>query len=141
MQLLHNLSIRKKMIALFVLSMVFLLVVGLTGYGYLKTVQKNADHMYTNISVPMDWVNRIRTMTVEIQAYTFDIIIETNLNASQMEQLVKYNKIRLEYMKNQSEVRWLSSQNQNNEAYALYISSTEPLQTLNESNFGGYLEK
>lgn len=161
MQLLRNLSIRKKMITLFVLSMFFLLVVGLTGYGYLKTVQKNADQMYTNISVPMDWVNQIRTMTFEIQASTFDIIIskdperkkkleklisdktfkvtelfnslkEVNLNVSQMEQLVKYNKIRLAYMKGQSEVRWLSSQNQNNEAYALYISSTEPLQ--NEMN-------
>ncbi|OXM88354.1 methyl-accepting chemotaxis protein [Paenibacillus rigui] len=161
MRWLSQLSIRKKMITLFVISLFFLLVVGLTGYKYLSTVQKNSEQMYANVMVPKEWVNEIRTMTFEIQAYTYDIIISTdparkkkleqliqdrnakvtelynslkemNQNAFQAESLGKYNKIRISYMSAQSEVRWLSTQNQNKESYTLYISQVEPLQ--NEMN-------
>ncbi|NHN31840.1 methyl-accepting chemotaxis protein [Paenibacillus sp. S3N08] len=155
--ILRNLSIRRKMIILLAVSLFFLLVIGLTGYLYLNMVQKNSERMYSEILLPMEWVNQIRATNFEIQASAFDTIISTDTdrkmkledlsnnrtnqvtdlynllkessqNAFQAEKLVQYNKLRLEYMGVQGEVRWLSTQNQNKEAYALYLSSVEPIQ-------------
>lgn len=149
------------MIILFSVSLFFLLVVGFTGYRYLDKVQKNSEHMYSEILLPVEWVNQIRASNFEIQATTFDNIIstdpirkikledlgnnrtnqvtdlynllkQTNQNAFQAEKLVQYNKLRIEYMSVQSEVRWLSTQNQTKEAYELYLTSVEPVQ--NEIN-------
>ena len=60
MQWFKNLRIAKKILALYLIMLLFLLVIGFIGYNSMDKINRNGDKMFTETLLPIQWLNTIR---------------------------------------------------------------------------------
>jgi len=139
------------------LSIGFIVLIGLMGYRNVQMLQSNSERMYDEAVLPIEWIYEIRDMTFEIQAVVFETMIaqepgrieqleahvndrlgETSERLNRLktvplsdidrDRLGQYNKLRIEYLKSQNEISFLTHQKQNEQAYQLYVAETGQIQ-------------
>ncbi|WP_219638262.1 methyl-accepting chemotaxis protein [Cohnella sp. CFH 77786] len=155
--MMKNLTIQRKLAALNALSVGFIVLIGLVGYRNVQVLQSNSERLYEEAVLPLEWIYEIRDMTFEIQADVFETMIakepdriaelearvngrlgETSkrlnllktvpLSEFDRDRLERYNKLRIEYLKSQNEISYLTHQRQSEQAYRQYAAETGPIQ-------------
>ncbi len=77
---LRNLSVGKKMLVLNVIVALFLAAVGITGFMYMKEMNRQTDQMYTEMLIPVKTLNEMRAHSRAIEAATMELIYGTDKN-------------------------------------------------------------
>lgn len=155
MSFIKNLSIGKKLAALVAVSVVFLVLVSITGYHYLQKSNDATEGMYKDSLIPVQLLNENRSHVRAVQADILELILATNetehmrLKADIQKRadifntnLALYEKTTLDnnetraladlkaamqkYRDIREQVITLAMQNKNAEAYALYVKDVTP---------------
>ncbi|MGC5324742.1 methyl-accepting chemotaxis protein [Brevibacillus sp. SYSU BS000544] len=151
---LRNRSIRKKIITLIVFN-VFLLI-GVSSYGFysMNILAANADEMYSDRTLPIEWLSEVRTQIARNDAYSLEMMITTDMSfkekltqyiedgaAKNNEYLALYDKtymvpkerelmdrtkeIAKTVLDEQKKVIGLVGENKNAEAYSYYLDKVK----------------
>jgi methyl-accepting chemotaxis protein len=78
MQFIHNLSIKQKLLILIAFTSLFIGIVGLIGYKYLKESTARMDEMYTYRLIPVKDLNVVRIHNKTIESNMFQLMVETD---------------------------------------------------------------
>jgi methyl-accepting chemotaxis protein len=78
MQFIHNLSIKQKLLILITFTSLFIGIVGLIGYKYLKESTVRMDEMYTYRLIPVKDLNVVRIHNKTIESNMFQLMVETD---------------------------------------------------------------
>lgn len=162
MQWLRNLAIAKKLGLLVVVSALFTILIGLTGYRFLMDSNRTLEDMYQEKLIPIQLMNENRVHQRVVQAEMLELMLSFDDNEkkqlkSQIQERAKHyndNVARLEkvyldehqkklmqeidsemmqYRTKREGLLALAMENKNTEAYALYHQDIRPpLETVNE---------
>ncbi len=155
MNFIKNLSIRKKLVVLVSVSVVFLTLVAFTGYSYLQKSNSATESMYNERLIPVQLINENRSHIRAVQADILELMLTTNDNENNRlkadiqkradtfnNNIALYEKTSLDdhetmllaelkasmqkYRDAREQVIALATQNKNAEAYALYLREVTP---------------
>lgn len=87
----RNLKILYKMLALIAVAAVFLMIVGWTGFYFMKQMNKNAQEMYDDHLLPVKWLNITRNNFRAVEADIWQMIV-TNDKADEQRLLADIQK-------------------------------------------------
>ncbi|OXS80183.1 methyl-accepting chemotaxis protein [Domibacillus enclensis] len=148
-----NLSIRGKMMALIASAVVFLAAIAGTGFYYTSEMAAKSDDMYTEALLPIEYISQIRTDNRALDSFVMELMVTTdqtrneellvNIEERKVQILSNLKKFEASYSQNPEttalyeelsrtlttylteleEVFVLSENNQNEEAYELYVSN------------------
>ncbi|MFM9277110.1 methyl-accepting chemotaxis protein [Paenibacillus jiagnxiensis] len=154
MKLLKNLSITRKLLIIIVVSALALGTVGFLGLNYIRTMAKNSEVMYKENLLPLGDIMQIRVNARASDAYTLELLVtedparnkELNdeiasaweeidelvtgiekgkLTSEQQELLNQYREQATALNTSRNQVIDLALQNNNKEAYQLYLEEVE----------------
>lgn len=155
MNVIRNLSIRKKLVVMVSISVVFLALVSLTGYHYLQKSNDATESIYSERLVPVQLINENRSYIRAVQADILELMLTTNENENNRlkadiqkradafnKNIALFEKTSLDdyetrklgelkasmqkYRDAREQVIALALQNKNAEAYALYVRDVTP---------------
>lgn len=148
-----NLSIRAKMISLITAAVVFLTAVAGTGFYYTSEMANKSEEMYTNALLPVVYISQIRTDNRAIDSFSMELMLTTdqarneelleNIEERREQMLANLERFGASYSRNPEttplyeqlsetmtmylddleEVLALSGDNQNDEAYDVYMTA------------------
>ncbi|MEG6586306.1 methyl-accepting chemotaxis protein [Dendrosporobacter sp. 1207_IL3150] len=156
MQYLQRASVAKKLTGLILISIIFLLSVGFTGYHYLQNAKTELRTMYTKRVQPTQWINENRAHSRAIEGNILHMMITVDPKENQRlladiqtrvkafnQNLVNYEKNGLDatevellrqtkdtldkYRTERDAVIKLATENKNAEAYQLYFTKVIPI--------------
>ncbi|MGB8954115.1 MAG: methyl-accepting chemotaxis protein [Tumebacillaceae bacterium] len=78
MRWVRNLSIAKKLFGLILVAVVSLLCVGFTGYIYNNMIAWNANDIYQDRVLPMEWLNQVRVDEKTLGSYALEMTLAEN---------------------------------------------------------------
>lgn len=87
MRLLVNQKVSVKIMGLVGLSIVFMVLVGFTGYHYLNKINDNAKQMYHNYMVPNELISQIITGNAQINTLQLQLMIPSNQTAARQKEI------------------------------------------------------
>ncbi|KAB2331256.1 methyl-accepting chemotaxis protein [Bacillus mesophilum] len=154
MKFIKNLSISKKLLIIIIVSALGLSSVGTLGISYINEMAKGSNVMYKDNLVPLNMVMQIRVNARASDAYTLELLVtedpernqelineitsaweetasliaeieSTDLTKEQQNLIEQYKQTSQELAKNRNLVVELAAENQNEEAYALYLGAVE----------------
>ncbi|MDU2064245.1 MAG: methyl-accepting chemotaxis protein [Sporomusaceae bacterium] len=154
MQFFRDLKIGQKISFLISIAVVFVFLVGLTGYYYLSQSNRAIDSMYKEQLLAIDWLNTGRTAAKQIESDLFALMVTTDDAENKRlksdidaqvkgfnETLANYEKLPLDqkekaalqdvkqslqnYRDGRGPVIDLAMQNKNQEAYVLYTGKVQ----------------
>jgi methyl-accepting chemotaxis protein len=153
-----NMKVVSKLSALIIISFLSLGITGYIGYHYLQQANEDMNTIYRERLIPVKLLNEIRVEAVTGNKATLELMLTTNekknqelknsfigiaertnanlaeikkvpLDSKSKELLDKIQTIIEKYRDARKQVIELAIQNKNVEAYALYVTSVEPLAT------------
>jgi len=156
MKFLNNMKVSLKIGILIIMALLSISVIGFTSYYYLQKSNTEINTIYTDRLIPVKLLNECRTLVARGNALTLGMMLTTDNNKNQelkksiddgsknltanykelekvhlddkaTEMLAKVEISRAKYRDARSKVLDLAMKNNNAEAYALYITSIEPL--------------
>lgn len=145
----RNLKILHKMIALIMVAALFLLIVGSTGFYFMKDMDKNGQDMYQNHLRPVAWLNMTRNHFRAVEANIWQLILtndkaeeqrlladiqrraeeantlltnyeKTDLTAAEREKLAQLRAMLADYRTERQKALDLAMSGKKQEAYAQY---------------------
>lgn len=150
-----NMKIRSKLLLLITISILFILVVGVTGNYYMTQMANNTQDMYNKRLIPIEKIKNIQINNREIDTYVMEMMvskdtertkklvgnIQTNLEINEsvlseyekgrsekvLEMLKEYKEINLQYHAQLQEVIDDALVNKNAQAYGKFTNSVKPL--------------
>ncbi|WP_080847848.1 methyl-accepting chemotaxis protein [Cytobacillus gottheilii] len=154
MKFIKNLSISKKLLIIIIVSTLGLSSVGTLGISYINEMAKGSNIMYKDNLVPLNMVMQIRVNARASDAYTLELLVtedpernqelineissaweeidsliaeieSTVLTKEQQNLVEQYKQTSQELAKNRNLVVELAAENQNEEAYSLYLGAVE----------------
>lgn len=81
--LLRNASIGIKLLVLIITSVVFLAVIGGTGFYYTNQMNASSEEMYNEALLPLKWQSRINTNNRAIDSYLLELLINSDFKTQQ----------------------------------------------------------
>lgn len=78
MSWLRNLSIRKKIILLIVVNILLLIGVSFVGMNNMQQMASNADEMYNDRTLPIEWLSEVRSQIAKNDSYSLELMISTD---------------------------------------------------------------
>ncbi|WP_342561133.1 HAMP domain-containing methyl-accepting chemotaxis protein [Paenibacillus sp. FSL R7-0345] len=87
MRFLVNQKVSVKIMGLVGLSIVFMVLVGFTGYHYLNKINDNAKQMYHNYMVPNELISQIITGNAQINTLQLQLMIPSNQTAARQKEI------------------------------------------------------
>ncbi|MCX7781193.1 MAG: methyl-accepting chemotaxis protein, partial [Negativicutes bacterium] len=83
MHLFRNLKIRHKMLSLITIAALFMVLVGYTGYYFMKDMDRNAEKMYDEHLLPVKWLNIVREHLRAVEADIWQLVLTSDKAAEQ----------------------------------------------------------
>lgn len=87
MRILANQKVSVKIMGLIGLSIVFMVVIGFSGFHYLNKINTNAKQMYQHYMVPNELLNQIIINNAQINALQLELMIPTNQTATRQKEI------------------------------------------------------
>lgn len=158
MSFFNNMKVSLKLGVLILVAFIALGAVGFTGYYYLQQASKTINTMYADRLVPVQLVNETRSHVRMMNGAVLELMLTTNekrnqelknlindrttkinenlaiveksqLDKKTTEMLAKAKASQQKYSAATTQVIELAMQNKNTEAYALYVTSVDPIAT------------
>lgn len=87
MKFMINQKVSIKILGLIGLSMIFMCLIGLSGYFYLNKINSNAKEMYTHKMVPNELLNQIIINNTQINSLQLELMISSNQTAEKQKEI------------------------------------------------------
>ncbi|WNR47005.1 methyl-accepting chemotaxis protein [Paenibacillus roseipurpureus] len=79
LSILRNLNLRFKLLMMNAIAILFLLIVGITGYHYMDKMSSNSTRMYEESLLSVKWINQLKTNFNETQSNLLEMMLSTDV--------------------------------------------------------------
>ncbi len=167
MKWLKDLKIIFKITIIAAISLIGIVIVGLTGFSEIRNMGNKLDDMYTDNLKPIETISTIKSNLQYTQQNLIELMVNTDqsrneellaeLNAKleeneklletyhtndseELEKLNRVNNLSNQITDSVTKVIELASANKNNEAYELYVAETDPILQLIDETYTDLIE-
>ncbi len=79
LSILRNLKLRFKLLLMNAIAILFLLIVGITGYYYMDKMSSNSTRMYEESLLSVKWINQLKSNFNETEANLLEMMLSTDV--------------------------------------------------------------
>ncbi|MCY9670476.1 methyl-accepting chemotaxis protein [Paenibacillus alginolyticus] len=79
LSILRNLKLRFKLLLMNAIAILFLLIVGITGYFYMDKMSSNSTRMYEESLLSVKWINQLKSNFNETEANLLEMMLSTDV--------------------------------------------------------------
>ncbi|OAS17649.1 methyl-accepting chemotaxis protein [Paenibacillus oryzisoli] len=79
LSILRNLKLRFKLLFMNAIAILFLLIVGITGYHYMDKMSSNSTRMYEESLLSVKWINQLQTNFNETESNLLEMMLSTDV--------------------------------------------------------------
>lgn len=79
LSILRNLKLRFKLLMMNTIAILFLLIVGITGYHYMDKMSSNSTRMYEESLLSVKWINQLKTNFNETESNLLEMMLSTDV--------------------------------------------------------------
>ncbi|WP_208607658.1 methyl-accepting chemotaxis protein [Paenibacillus pectinilyticus] len=79
LSILRNLKLRFKLLLMNAIAILFLLIVGITGYHYMDKMSSNSTRMYEESLLSVKWINQLKTNFTEVESNLLEMMLSTDV--------------------------------------------------------------